>query len=205
MQSPVWNSTAIFITYDEGGGYYDQVPPPIVDGNQLGFRVPLIVISPYAKENYVSSTVLNHASLLAFIEYNWKLSVLNSFVGSSNIPLDFFNFNSTYLGGQILRAPMVLSSSAGFPQEFQILPSQLPYSRSGSSSILLEYSGSVTSASETFSTVTSQSITASSEASSQSAAELSTYSVSTMILPLIAVLVTIASLRMHGKSRASRP
>ncbi|MEM3857747.1 MAG: alkaline phosphatase family protein, partial [Thermoprotei archaeon] len=49
-ESRYWGSTAIFITYDEGGGYYDQVPPPVLDGVQLGFRVPLIVVSPYAKE-----------------------------------------------------------------------------------------------------------------------------------------------------------
>ena len=77
MQSPYWNSTAIFITYDEGGGYDDQVPPPVVDGTQLGFRVPFLVISPYAKEDYVSSTLLNHDSILAFIEYDWGLPALN--------------------------------------------------------------------------------------------------------------------------------
>jgi len=137
MQSPYWNSTAIFITYDEGGGYYDQVPPPVVDGTQLGFRVPFLVISPYAKEDYVSSTVLNHDSILAFIEYNWGLPALNGFIGSSNIPLDMFDFSQSYPNGSPVRAPVVVPQSANFPLPFQIPVSSLPYSRSGSSSIVL--------------------------------------------------------------------
>ena len=144
MQSPYWSTTAIFITYDEGGGYYDQVPPPIVDGTQLGFRVPFLVISPYAKEDYVSSTVLNHDSILAFIEYNWGLPALNGFVGSSNIPLDMFDFNQSYPGGSLVRAPVVVPQSASFPLPFQIPISNLPYFRSGSSSIVLASSISVT-------------------------------------------------------------
>ncbi|MDA4111506.1 MAG: alkaline phosphatase family protein [Thaumarchaeota archaeon] len=145
MQSSYWKSTAIFVTYDEGGGYYDQVPPPVVGGNQLGFRVPLIVISPYAKEDYVSSTLLNHGSTLAFIEYNWNLSPLNGFIASSNIPLDFFDFNMSYPYGSAIRGPMVSSQSAEFPQPFQIPINELPYSRSGNSSILLGESSSSSS------------------------------------------------------------
>ncbi|MEM3851921.1 MAG: alkaline phosphatase family protein [Methanomassiliicoccales archaeon] len=92
MRSSIWNSTALFITYDEGGGYYDHVPPPLLDGQRLGFRVPLFLVSAYAKEDYVSNTVMNHASLIAFIDYNWKLPPLNRFVALSNIPLDMFYF-----------------------------------------------------------------------------------------------------------------
>ncbi len=149
MQSPYWNSTAIFITYDEGGGYYDQVPPPVVDGTQLGFRVPFLVISPYAKEDYVSSTLLNHDSILAFIEYDWGLPALNSFVGSSNIPLDMFDFDQSYPGGSLIRASIVVPQSARFPLPFQIPISNLPYSRSGSSSIVLASSSIATTQSAT--------------------------------------------------------
>lgn len=67
-QSPIWNSTAITITWDDPGGYYDQVPPPLVDGVQSGFRLPLIIVSPFAKEDYISNTVLTHSSILAFID-----------------------------------------------------------------------------------------------------------------------------------------
>jgi phospholipase C len=137
MQSEYWNSTAIFITYDEGGGYYDHVPPPAVDGVQLGFRVPLFVISPYAKENYVSDTVMNHASTLAFVDYNWRLPPLNSYVASSAVPLDMFDFNESYAGGGLVRAPVVLQSDSPYPAELQVPIGELPYQRSGSTSVTL--------------------------------------------------------------------
>ena len=132
MASPHWNSTAIFVTYDEGGGYYDQVPPPVVDGVQLGFRVPMFVISPYAKENYVSDTVMNHASLLAFVDYNWRLPALNPFVAASGLPLDMFDFNQSYPGGGVLRAPVVLQNGSSYPAPLQIPLAALPYQREGS-------------------------------------------------------------------------
>lgn len=108
-ESPIWNSTVIFITWDEFGGYYDHVPPPIINGEPLGVRVPLIVISPYAKEDYVSHTLLTHASLIAFIDYNWGgLPALNEYVLNSDIPLDFFYFNMS-------RRPIIFNESQGFP------------------------------------------------------------------------------------------
>ncbi len=137
MRSQYWNSSAIFVTYDEGGGYYDHVPPPTLDGVQFGFRVPFFVISPYAKENYVSQTVMNHASSLAFIDYNWQLPALNTFVADSGLPLDMFDFNQTYAGGTLLRQPVLLSNSSQFPAALQVPLSDLPYQRSGSTSATL--------------------------------------------------------------------
>ena len=131
MRSSYWNSTAIFITYDEGGGYYDHVPPPVVDGVQLGFRVPLFVISPYAKENYVSHTVMNHASTLSFIDYNWGLPALNAFVAASGLPLDMFDFSQPYGAAGLVRQPMTLANSSRFPASLQIPLNDLPYQRSG--------------------------------------------------------------------------
>ncbi len=135
MSSSYWNSTAIFVTYDEGGGYYDHVSPPSLDGVQLGFRVPFFVISPYAKENYVSHTVLNHASLLAFIDYNWHLPALNQFVSDSDLPLDLFYFpsNNATTTTTNPRPPVFLgSSNETFPYPPQLPFSALPYSRTGS-------------------------------------------------------------------------
>jgi len=137
MQSSYWTSTAIFITYDEGGGYYDHVPPPVVDGVQLGFRIPLFVISPYAKENYVSNTVMDHSSSLSFIDYNWGLPALNTYVAESGLPLDMFDFNQTYSGGTLARAPVVLGNSSQYPTSLQIPLSELPYQRSGSTDVTL--------------------------------------------------------------------
>ncbi|MDG7008856.1 MAG: alkaline phosphatase family protein [Nitrososphaerota archaeon] len=139
MRSQYWNSTAVFITYDEGGGYYDHVAPPVVDGVQLGFRVPLFVISPYAKENYVSQTVMNHASTLAFVDYNWKLPALNTFVADSGLPLDMFDFNQTYGDGTLVRQPVVLGNQSAFPGVPQIPFVNLPYQREGA------YSGDLSS------------------------------------------------------------
>lgn len=136
MLSPYWNSTAIFIAYDEGGGYYDHVPPPMVGGVQLGFRVPLLVISPYTKENYVSHTVMNHASQLAFIDYNWGLPALNGFVSDSGIPLDMFNF-----GAAAARSPVILANSSRFPVSPQVPFGQLPYQRTGSYNMTLSSLG----------------------------------------------------------------
>lgn len=144
MRSQYWSSTAILITYDEGGGYYDHVPPPSVDGVQLGFRVPLFVISPYAKENYVSNTVMNHASTLAFIDYNWRLPALNAFVADSGLPLDMFDFNMTYPTSALVREPVVLGNGSTFPLVPQIPLASLPYQREGSYSGTLSSMGAIT-------------------------------------------------------------
>lgn len=67
-ESKFWNSTAIFVQWDDWGGLYDHVPPPYQDYDGLGFRVPLLVISPYAKQNYVSHVRYETASVLRFAE-----------------------------------------------------------------------------------------------------------------------------------------
>src|SRR5579863_1432512 len=67
-QSKFWGSTAIFVMWDDWGGWYDHVPPPIDNAYELGFRVPLIVISPYAKRRYVSKQQHEFGSILAFTE-----------------------------------------------------------------------------------------------------------------------------------------
>ena len=68
MQSPDWNSTAIFLSWDDWGGFYDHVSPPAIDAMGLGIRVPGLVISPYAKQGYIDHQVLSHDSYNAFIE-----------------------------------------------------------------------------------------------------------------------------------------
>jgi phospholipase C len=68
MQSSDWRSTAIFVTWDDWGGFYDHVVPPSVGGQPLGLRVPGLVISPYAKTGYIDHQVLSTDSYLRFIE-----------------------------------------------------------------------------------------------------------------------------------------
>jgi phospholipase C len=113
MESKYWNSTAVFLTYDEGGGFYDHVTPPreySVDHNftrpllGLGQRVPLLVISPYSRLNHVSHVQMSHLSLLHFIEYNWGIPPLNARVGAASLPTDLFNFS------QSPRVPLILGT-----------------------------------------------------------------------------------------------
>jgi phospholipase C len=68
MRSPCWDSTAIFLSWDDWGGFYDHVAPPVIDENGYGFRVPGLVISPYARAGYVDHQQLSHDAYLKFIE-----------------------------------------------------------------------------------------------------------------------------------------
>jgi phospholipase C len=68
MESPDWDSTAIFLAWDDWGGFYDNVVPPTVDQNGYGLRVPSLVISPYAKRDYVDHQILSSDAYLKFIE-----------------------------------------------------------------------------------------------------------------------------------------
>jgi phospholipase C len=68
MQSPDWDSTAIFLSWDDWGGFYDNVQPPVVDQNGYGMRVPAMVISPYAKTGYIDHQTLSHDAYVEFIE-----------------------------------------------------------------------------------------------------------------------------------------
>jgi phospholipase C len=68
MRSPDWNSSAIFLTWDDWGGFYDNVRPPRVDRSGYGLRVPAIVISPYAKTGYIDHQTLSFDAYLKFIE-----------------------------------------------------------------------------------------------------------------------------------------
>jgi phospholipase C len=68
MRSPDWKSTAIFLAWDDWGGFYDHVPPPKVDPQGYGLRVPALVISPYAKRGYVDHQTLSFDAYLKFIE-----------------------------------------------------------------------------------------------------------------------------------------
>ncbi len=68
MQGPDWSSTAVFVVWDDFGGFYDHVPPPVVDALGYGPRVPLLVISPYARQGYVDHTTYSFESVLKTFE-----------------------------------------------------------------------------------------------------------------------------------------
>jgi phospholipase C len=90
--SPYWSNTAIFVVWDDWGGWYDHVAPPQYNYYELGFRVPLIAISPYARPGYVSHTVHEFASLLKFTEQTFGLATLGyTDVRADNLS-DMFDF-----------------------------------------------------------------------------------------------------------------
>jgi len=68
MMGPDWESTAIFVSWDDWGGFYDHLAPPVVDVNGYGIRVPGLVISPYAKRGFIDTQILSHDAYLKFIE-----------------------------------------------------------------------------------------------------------------------------------------
>ncbi|MEO6990432.1 MAG: alkaline phosphatase family protein, partial [Candidatus Baltobacteraceae bacterium] len=91
--SQFWNSTAIFVVWDDWGGWYDPVVPKYVDYDGLGFRVPLIAISPYALTNHVAHTQYEFGSILKFVEDTWNLPRLAaSDTRAHPFGRDVFNF-----------------------------------------------------------------------------------------------------------------
>ncbi len=93
-QSKYWQSTAIFVMWDEHGGWYDHVPPPFADYDGLGMRVPLIVISAYAKQAYVSHVQYEHGSILKFVEDRFGLPRLAASDARATSPAaDCFDFS----------------------------------------------------------------------------------------------------------------
>lgn len=78
IQSSSWTSSAFFLTYDEGGGFFDHVAPPQLDAYGPGVRVPMLVVSPYAKRGYVSGHLYEHSSVLKYLERRFGLSTLAS-------------------------------------------------------------------------------------------------------------------------------
>jgi phospholipase C len=93
--SPVWKDCAIIITYDENGGEYDHVAPPVVDEWGPGTRVPTIVISPFARRAFVDHTRMDTTSILALIEYQYDLQPLSRRDAGANNMLTSFDFKGT--------------------------------------------------------------------------------------------------------------
>ena len=93
MRGPDWNSTAVFLTWDDFGGFYDHVPPPTVDNFGFGPRVPLLIISPFAKPGFISQTFYEFSSLLKFVEERFGLNPLSDRDRLANDMLDSFDFS----------------------------------------------------------------------------------------------------------------
>ena len=120
MQGPEWNSTAIVLTWDDYGGFYDHVPPPQTDMFGLGSRVPMIIISPYAKAGYISHTVYEFSSFLKTVEERFGLPALTDRDADANDLLDSFNFTQPPLPPLVLsqrQCPVVSPTELAFPTQ----------------------------------------------------------------------------------------
>jgi phospholipase C len=108
MQSGYWPGTAIFVTWDDWGGFYDHVVPPAVDAFGLGARVPLLVISPFARPGHISHEQGEFSSLARFVLHNWGLPSLGErdALDSTGDLLDYFDFTQKPL------APLILAPIA---------------------------------------------------------------------------------------------
>ena len=103
MQGPDWNSTVVFVTWDDFGGFYDHVPPPVLDNFSMGPRVPLLIISPYARKGYISHTEYEFSSFLKFVERRYNLPALTARDKAANDMLDSFDFQQTPLPAMVLK------------------------------------------------------------------------------------------------------
>ncbi|HKU81295.1 MAG TPA: alkaline phosphatase family protein [Candidatus Tumulicola sp.] len=105
-ESKFWNTTAIFVIWDDWGGLYDHVRPPYKDFDGLGFRIPMLVISPYAKENYVSHVQYETASVLRFAEDLFGLGQLAAADRRATSPAaDCFDFQQAPRAFVPIKAP----------------------------------------------------------------------------------------------------
>jgi len=110
--SPYWSNTVIILTWDDWGGWYDHVPPAIISngsswgsGYVYGFRVPMVVISPYAKPAYISHATHDFGSILKFIETNFNLPSLGYADAPADNLSDIFNMTQTPNVFQTIPAP----------------------------------------------------------------------------------------------------
>jgi len=127
LDSPTWSKTALILVYDEHGGWYDHVSPqPVVRPDDIppeitvppdqpggydytGFRVPCVVVSPYAKKDHVSSVTYEHTSILKFVETKWNLPALTYRDANAQNMLDFFDLKTkrpAFAEPPTLKAPL---------------------------------------------------------------------------------------------------
>jgi len=95
MQGPDWDSTAVFLTWDDFGGFYDHVPVPQPDVYGFGPRVPMLIISPYAKPGHISHTLYEFSSVLKYAEETFGLAPLTERDAKANDMQDSFNYSQS--------------------------------------------------------------------------------------------------------------
>jgi phospholipase C len=147
MSGPGWSKTLLVWLYDEHGGYYDHVPPPSAVApddippdlgagdlpggyDRYGFRVPAVIVSPYAKPGYVSTTVRDHTAILKFVERKWNLGALTWRDATADDLFDCLDFDNppAFLVPPTLPAPSLSATSppACSPGDPGMLPMRGP-------------------------------------------------------------------------------
>jgi phospholipase C len=122
MLSRYWDSSALMYSYDGSGGWFDSVRPPRVGADTLGFRVPALLISAYARKGQVNHTVLDYTSALKFIERNWRLAPLASRDAQANSLTSAFDFAAAPRSAVLLRTG---SGPDAFPVVRRMSPHQV--------------------------------------------------------------------------------
>jgi phospholipase C len=131
---PGWAKTLLIVTYDEHGGYYDHVPPPValapdslppvvVPGEstyegfaRYGFRVPGLIVSPYARHNHVSHTVYDHTSVLALVQRKWNLPAMTYRDANANDLTDLIDYRAMVQGRPVFPALPPLAAPGDTPE-----------------------------------------------------------------------------------------
>ncbi len=122
MNGPEWSSTALFITYDDCGCFYDHVRPGVnPDGTPQGIRVPLVIVSPYARASYTDTTPTTFAGMLAFTEHTFGLTPLNA------NDRDAYDFSNAFNFAQAPLRPvhMVMSPLSPWARHLRLTPAML--------------------------------------------------------------------------------
>ncbi|HUY15686.1 MAG TPA: alkaline phosphatase family protein [Terriglobia bacterium] len=119
MKSSYWKDSVVFLTWDDYGGFYDHVPPPQVDAFGYGPRVPLIIISPYAKPGYITHQVGDFTSMLKFIEERYSLPHLTARDHHASDLSDAFNFSQSPNPPLAIPVPQVAKAES---QKLVLLP-----------------------------------------------------------------------------------
>jgi phospholipase C len=120
MQSDYWENSAFMWSYDDWGGWYDHVAPPQVDAYGYGFRVPALLVSPYAKQGYIDSTLLDYTSALKFIEENWGLEPLSARDADANNFLNAFDFSQQLRPAEFIPFERQVEEARPEPKRFVI-------------------------------------------------------------------------------------
>jgi phospholipase C len=119
-KSPAWENTVLVLNFDEWGGFFDHVPPPEAEDDDpncrlRGFRVPTIVISPFARRHHVAHDVYDHTSILKLIEWRWQLAPLSTRDETARNLAEVLQFGAPDLTAPSFRAPLVHSHPCPTP------------------------------------------------------------------------------------------